>query len=256
MSVLEGMRGYARRFERDVETISIARAAPLEELVFQLWLDPKMAVASQFLILLFALCLGVGSLPAQGPPKPAGPASPANAARFEVPDISKSIFTNDLGMMQLERGQLATHVSGYVCNQLGEAIVAGDAPAIALGEKLIALALHLDVRNRRAVTARYQLGRGVAPNRMEQDFESAVFSELLLKRSEALLGSGKVEDHKLARYLVAVAVELNPRNDDAVYRQEMLARSHGEVPWGRLTQPAPEPKSAAAPSVRRAETNQ
>ncbi|MCU0751102.1 MAG: hypothetical protein MUF13_16305, partial [Akkermansiaceae bacterium] len=83
------------------------------------------------------------------------------AFEWDGPKVVQSAFTQDLGMLDSERDDYATNLASIAVNR----IVADKADKASIDEarKMLALALHLSPRNKRAVVVNFQLSRGVLP---------------------------------------------------------------------------------------------
>ncbi len=149
--------------------------------------------------------------------------------------VAKSIFPRQMGLMDNEREDYANHLVGIAVQQ----IVAKKASpeSLALGRKMIALALHLSPKNKRAVVANFRLSKGQLPEKLPADLQPSSFSRLLISRAQ-LLGKVEGEGNLLcARYFFDLAGELDPENEDAVYQSELQRIQNGEVDWAQLTSP-------------------
>ena len=101
----------------------------------------------------------------------------AKAFGWESPKVAQSVFTHDLGMLDSEREEYATNLAGLAVNQI---VTAKATPAaLADGRRMIALALHLSPRNKRALVANFQLSKGVLPDVSETAYSPQVFARLL-----------------------------------------------------------------------------
>lgn len=146
--------------------------------------------------------------------------------------IAKSHFPRSLGMMDGEREDYADNLSGVAILKLRANKADRDSRAIA--RRMIALALHLSPRNKRAVVLNFQLGKGHVPEAPEVDYQPKTLALLLMKRAQLLAkqeGQGNLE---LAGYLFNLAADLDPKSEDAIYHSELHRINHGEVDWARL----------------------
>jgi len=75
------------------------------------------------------------------------------------------------------------------------------------------------------------------PREVKPEYSKKGFARLLLTRGELLAKQGGAENEKLARYLIGMAVELDPENEDAIYLSEVRRLDHGELDWSQLTDP-------------------
>lgn len=170
--------------------------------------------------------------------------------------MAQSLFSKDIGMLDSERDEYATNLSILAANQI--ATQKASPQALADARRILALALHLSPRNKRAVIVNFQLSKGMLPEVTQSQYSAQVFARLLLARGQLLDKQGGGENKKLARYFIQLAADLDPRNDDAVYNAEVQRLDHGDLDWNPVTRsesknpPAPptEPKPAPEPPDR------
>ena len=159
-----------------------------------------------------------------------------DAIGYKLPEIRHSTFSKNLGLMRMEREDIANQLAGFVANELAQKVVDGDRFSIHLAEKLLGLALHLNPRNRIAVATNFQLAQGIVPHHVPVDYQPATLSDLFLKRSELLEKQEGEENAYLAATLLFAAMETNPKNSEAVFRYPMQRREGLNIDWGRLLQ--------------------
>ncbi len=154
---------------------------------------------------------------------------------WEPLDIRTSIFSQDLVMMGSERDEYATNLATYAANRV---LDAGASPeSLAQARRLLALAMHLSPRNKQAVVTQYQLAKGIVPEKTSADYSPQVLARLLLTRGQLLSQQVEEENTALAHYLIQLAAEIDPRNEDAVYASEILRIDKGAPDWSKLTSP-------------------
>lgn len=172
-------------------------------------------------ILAFCLCL---PLPAAG-----------DAAGFDwsPPKTGAGIFTDQLGMLDREREEYADSLASYASNRVAATKAGTD--SLAEARRLLALALHLAPRNRKALVLRFQLSRGVLPEAQPGDYRPEVLAGLLHTRGQLLKQQGGAQNLLLARIFTELAAEMDPKNDDAVYASELQRLDQGPLDWSRLT---------------------
>lgn len=162
-------------------------------------------------------------------------AEPASGRRFSwtPPVIGKGLFTENLGMLEREREDYAGNLAAEATNR----VILGKASAASLAEarRLLALALHLAPRNRKALVLNYQLNRGVLPENRPDGYDPEVLARLLFTRAELLRQQGGEENQLLSRVFVEVSAEMDPKNEDAVYASEIQRLDHGAVDWSTIT---------------------
>jgi hypothetical protein len=175
------------------------------------------------------ICLGLAGVRA---------AEAARELKWDPPKVTKSIFTRDLGMLDSEREEYATNLAGLAVNE----VVSGKAAPASLAEarRMIALALQLSPRNKRALVANFQLSKGIMPEVPKTDYSPQVFARLLLTRGQLLEKQGGDENRQLARMFIHLAAGMDPKNEDAIYASEMHRLDQGDLDWSMITDPAEE----------------
>jgi hypothetical protein len=161
-------------------------------------------------------------------------ASPGgNGFSWDALRVERSIFKRDLGMLDTEREEYATNLANLAAN----AVAAAKASPASLADarRMLALALQLSPRNRRAVVVNFQLGKGILPETADTEYSAQVFARLLLSRGQLLEKQGGEDNLELARYFLRLAAELDPKNEDAVYASEVQRLDLGEVDWSAVT---------------------
>lgn len=155
---------------------------------------------------------------------------------WNSPKVEKSIFSQELGMLDSERDDYATNLSAVAANQL----IAAKASVASLTDArhMIALALQLSPRNKRAVVLNFQLAKGILPEPSESNYSPQVFARLILTRGQLLVKQDGAENQKLARYFIQLASDLDPKNEDAVYASELQRLDKGAVDWASITDAA------------------
>ncbi len=157
------------------------------------------------------------------------------AGRFQwkEPRTGAGIFTDELGMLDREREEYADNLAGYASNRVAEA--KASPASLADARRMVALALHLSPRNRKALVLNFQLSRGVLPEPRPGDYKPDVLAALLYTRSELLKKQGGAENALLSRIFTELAAEMDPKNDDAVYAAELQRLDKANVNWTALT---------------------
>lgn len=152
-------------------------------------------------------------------------------------------------MLDREREEYANNLAGYASNRVAQA--KASAASLADARRLVALALNLSTRNKKALVLSFQLSRGVLPEAAPNDYQPDVLARLLFERSQELKKQAGVENTLLARIFTELSAEIDPKNDDAVYASEIQRLDHGSVNWGTLTDvkggEAPAPKDGEMP---------
>ncbi len=149
-----------------------------------------------------------------------------------LPAVTKP-FSPDLGMLGSEREEYATNLATYAGNQV--LATKGSPAALADARRLLALALHLSPRNKRALVVGFQLSKGILPEAVEGNYSPQGFARLLLTRGQLLEKQGGGENTRLAHMFIQLAAGMDPKNEDAVYASEVQRLDHGAVDWSAIT---------------------
>lgn len=165
----------------------------------------------------------------------AEPAPPAFT--WDAPKVTTSIFTRDFGMLDPERDEYSTNLSTFAANRV--ALAKASPESLAEARRLIALALHLSPRNRKAVVVNFQLSKGLIPEDTRADYAPPTLARLLLTRGQLLEKQGGSDNLVAARTFIQIAAEMDPKNEDAVYASEVLRLDRGDFDWSLLTDPKP-----------------
>jgi hypothetical protein len=164
---------------------------------------------------------------------------------WEPLQIKVSAFTRDLVMLDAERDEYATNLATYAASTI--ATDGASMASLKQGRRILALALHLSPRNKQAVVTQFQLSKGIVPEKTEGNYSPQVLARLLLTRGQLLLQQEEGENRTLARYLIQLAAEIDPRNEDAVYASEMIRLDGGPPDWTPLTDPGKVKKADELP---------
>ncbi len=148
---------------------------------------------------------------------------------YVEPVVSEPLFAGEgIELLEVDRDKLASNIAAFVVNH----IKPGDnARQMENARRFIGLALHLNPRNRVAVVANFQFKRGVAPKKIEPEYSAATLAEVLQSRAGSLVRRGGDLNLMLAGYMLAASVEIDPRNETAVYELEMYRKDVAEIDW-------------------------
>jgi hypothetical protein len=168
--------------------------------------------------------------------------------------VPVSAFTRDLGMLDAERDEYATNLAN--CAASGITQSKASPASLERGQRLLAVALNLSPRNRRAIIVNFQLAKGMLPDEVKGDYSPQVLARLLLTRGQLLFKTESQENRLLARMFFQLAAELDPKNEDAVYASEVDRLDHGNVDWTYLTRqnPVATPEAPKEPAHPRKES--
>lgn len=159
--------------------------------------------------------------------------------------VEKSIFTRELAMLDTEREEYATNLASVAVHKIFTEKASPQ--SLAEARRLLALALHLSPRNKRAIVVNFQLTKGMMPEVVDRNYTPQVFARLLLTRGQLLAKEADAVNHELARIFIHLSAVLDPKNEDAIYASEVDRMDHGLPDWSRLTDPAP--KKIPVPEV-------
>jgi len=164
---------------------------------------------------------------------------------WEPLEINASAFSRDLVMLDSERDEYATNLAAYAANAIAKE--GASLASVKQARRILALSLHLSPRNKQAVVTQFQLSKGIVPEKTEGNYSPQVLARLLLTRGQLLLQQEEGENRTLARYLIQLAAEIDPRNEDAVYASEMIRLDGGPPDWTPLTDPGKVKKADELP---------
>ena len=169
----------------------------------------------------------------------------ALAQSYKPPKFDKPAFDlKKVDLMEVERQKFATNIAAYVVNEVK---VQENSHKAEWARKLIGLSLQLDKRNRTALVANHQFKRGVDPKKVETDYKTQPLAKLLIAKSKLLAKAGDGDNLYLSGLLLAAAVEMDPKNEDAVYELELYKLDIGEIDWDPITDG--KPRKPLAPTV-------
>ncbi|MFK7850375.1 MAG: hypothetical protein AB8D78_05290 [Akkermansiaceae bacterium] len=169
--------------------------------------------------------------------------------KWEALNIRTSMFTQKLDMLNSERDEYARNLASYAANGIIEN--GASIESLEKGRRVFALAMQLSPRNKQALVAQFQLNKGLLPEKSASDYSPQVFARLLLTRGQLLLQQPGAENSTLAHYLIQLAAEIDPRNEDAVYASELIRLDHGLPDWKKLMNP---PKPVVDSAVEESST--
>jgi hypothetical protein len=156
---------------------------------------------------------------------------------YKEPVINRQLFADDLSMVNNEREDYATNLTAYAVQVVK--LNKGSQASLDSARQLLGLALHLSPRNKPSVIANRNLKDGILPKDVPADYATKVFANLLFARGQLLEKQKGKSNAILSRYFIALAVVMDPRNEDAVYEAEMHRIDHGELSWAMMTDAPP-----------------
>ncbi len=156
------------------------------------------------------------------------------AFAYQSPIVEKVIF-DDRVMLAQERHNYATNLAAYAANLVS--VEKASKESLESARRILALALHLERRNKQAVVINFQLREGVIPEIKKGDYNPRTFARLLMTRAKLLLKSNNDNESErlLARCFIELAAHIDPRNEDAVFEYENQRLDSGDLDWRVLT---------------------
>jgi len=156
------------------------------------------------------------------------------AFAYQSPIVEKVIF-DDSVMLAQERHNYATNLAAYAANLVS--VKKASKESLESARRILALALHLERRNKQAVVINFQLREGVIPEIKKGDYNPRTFARLLMTRAKLLLKSNNDNESErlLARCFIELAAHIDPRNEDAVFEYENQRIDSGDLDWRVLT---------------------
>lgn len=143
--------------------------------------------------------------------------------------LKRGMFSRELGMMDTERDEYASHLAAQAANKL----VAGDGDGVQ-ALRLLSLAKRLSPRNKRTQSVDALVRVGEKPKPVEDAFTPLSLAQLLLTRGKLLLNEEGAENHWVGRAFVEMAAELDPKNTLATKAREEQAFDFGKMDWSSL----------------------
>jgi len=157
----------------------------------------------------------------------------STAFTYQAPIVEKVIF-DDSVMLAQERHNYSTNLATYAANLV--AAKEASKESLESARRILALALHLERRNKQAVVVNFQLREGVLPEIKKGDYNPRTFARLLMTRAKLLLKNNNNESERLlARCFIELAAHIDPRNEDAVFEYENQRIDSGDFDWRVLT---------------------
>ncbi len=156
------------------------------------------------------------------------------AFAYQPPIVEKVIF-DDSVMLAQERHNYASNLAAYAANLVS--VKKASKESLESARRILALALHLERRNKQAVVINFQLREGVIPEIKKGDYNPRTFARLLMTRAKLLLKSNNDNESErlLARCFIELAAHIDPRNEDAVFEYENQRIDSGDLDWRVLT---------------------
>lgn len=146
-------------------------------------------------------------------------------------EIKRGGFSRELGMLDAERDEYASHLAAQAANQL--AGKGGEEPQVK-ASRLLALAKALSPRNKRTLAVEAQVRQDGKPKPIDHVFTPPALAQLLMTRGKLLVDEKGAENHWLGRVFVELAAGLDPKNKQAVKEKENMEFDFGVLDWSAL----------------------
>jgi hypothetical protein len=145
--------------------------------------------------------------------------------------LKRGMFSRELGMMDEERDEYASHLAAQAANGLaGEA----DDGVKAKARRYLSLAIKLSPRNKHAQAVSVLARQGAKPKPVAGSFTPVSLAQLLLTRGKLLVKEDGAENRWVGRAFVEIAAEMDPKNEKAVQERENQEFDFGKMDWSVL----------------------
>lgn len=148
---------------------------------------------------------------------------------YRSPEVVKSQFSEQLGMLNREREEYARNIAIYAVNRVAAEERKGHSLGVA--RRLIGFSLHLSPRNSTAVALDLRLKEGEVPAIIQSEYSDAAFAGLMIERSKSLFQQGGAENTMLGFYLVELAALIDPENKKVIKALELQRIQKGAMSW-------------------------
>lgn len=165
------------------------------------------------------------------------------AAVYNPPALTGGFNGERCALTASDRAALATELAAQVRagNQRSQ-------KHLFFSARALGVALRLDPDNRAAVTTQSLLKKGQTAKMIKAQYTAPQLADLLLKRSKYLRKQGGKDNEALAAYLLSLANDIAPANEDVAYEAEMARNRGTAADWHPIVgdQKLPEPEPAPA----------
>lgn len=168
-------------------------------------------------------------------------------AMYTPPNMSARVFSiSRISISAADRKKLATELAGFV--RRGNAM---DQKHLFFAARALGIALRLDPENRSAVVTGMMLNKGETPTPVKTEWNYKKLAANLMRRVVYLKKQGGRDNTVLAGYLLSLAVDIDPRNEDAAFEYGKRLNSGQKVDWHPIVgeqklPPKPKPAPSAA----------
>ena len=163
-------------------------------------------------------------------------------AIYNPPDLTKPVFDIDkIGLTEAEQKAIATVLTEFVRN--------GNTMAhdhLDFCSRALAIALRLDPTNKSAVVADAQLREGQQPKFKNVSVTNADFAAQLFNHARKINKARGDDNLLLAGYLLSLASEIDPANEDTVFALAIRRKKGRKHDWGLMVRERTKAKLQAA----------
>lgn len=153
---------------------------------------------------------------------------------FAPEKLQRTLFPNpDLSVTEEEKSQIADLMVEFVRYRLREDKGISKLNGMALA-KALGLALALDPKHKQSLILSFQLNRGTIPDLSKAPDSIQNQAAKVLIAVENLGNSKKPDDRKLSGFLLDTLAEIDPKNEDAVFKFVMLKQEGKAARWPSL----------------------
>lgn len=156
---------------------------------------------------------------------------------FVKPVLGRALFSHEeTALLQVECERVAGWLARRAAVDLTLGVLGGSGAAVERGRRMLALAMHLDPANVLVARVADRWGDGKDPELAGPDENLRVFTDFLVRVSERKAANPEAAGRQalLARFLVRLAADVDPGNEEAVYRSERQDREGQGPPWKSL----------------------
>lgn len=156
---------------------------------------------------------------------------------FAKPVVGLALFGHEeTALLQVECERVAGWLARRAAVDLTLGVLGGSGEAVEQGRRMLALAMYLDPANALAARVADRWVDGKDPELAGPDENLRVFTDFLVRVSERKAANPGAAGRQalLARFLVRLAADVDPGNEEAVYRSERQDREGQGPPWKSL----------------------
>lgn len=176
-------------------------------------------------------------------PGSSAPAStPADLSKYQEPKLDAKPFDPEkIGLSSTQKSEIATQLA-----QVIRLLASKDPkPPYELATKALGIAFILDPENRTAVISNLQFTKNIRFENIPEEPSAATVALNLFKIAQNLKDQADENPRIFRRYLMDVALQINPSNEDLLYEHEMLRRREGDADWSKILASAKAPAGSS-----------